>query len=354
MKKIVFVIKNIQGNGAERFVLTLAKAMHDYHNAECHIICFENILEYNVPSIIKLHFFKINKSHAHKKNSVLLDAFILENIGKPDLVLSNLTYSDKILRYSTLDHVYHVIHSHTSIEHYQHRAFLSRWLAKVKLHKLYGIKPAVCVSKGVLTDFIQNIKPAQLPCLIYNPIDKCGVIESALATCDTLLPRQFILHVGKFNEAKRHDRLLRAYALANPEYDLVLLGKGHTMEACQQLAIDLGIHKKVHFLGQIKNPYPIMAKASLFVLASDFEGLPYVLLESISLGIPTISVDCPSGPREVFGDTYAHCLASMSDEALAIKINEALANPTMYRPVLAEQFSLVQAATEYLKLAKKM
>ena len=56
---------------------------------------------------------------------------------------------------------------------------------------------------------------------------------------------------------------------------------------------------KVIFAGFHSNPYPLIKNADLLVLSSDFEGLPTVLLESLSLSTPAISSDCPSGPREI-------------------------------------------------------
>ena len=96
-----------------------------------------------------------------------------------------------------------------------------------------------------------------------------------------------------------------------------------------------------------------MAQASLLVLTSDFEGLSYVLLESISLNVPTISVDCPSGPKEVFGYKYAHCLTDLSDESIALKIMSALFEPKKYTPELNAIFGMKEAASAYLRLCDK-
>lgn len=350
--KVVFIIKNLQGNGAEKYVLTLSKALHYFYNVQCHVVLFNDLVEYEVDESVNLHFVSLDGASSYKQKAEIIDKYVLSKIGVPDLALSNLTYSDKIMRHSTLDNVYHVIHSQTSIEHFAHKNLVSKTLSKLKLRRIYNCKPSICVSHGVHDDFLLNIKPKKESRVIYNPIDEAGLADCLKIKSDTYLPDEYILHVGKFNEAKRHDRLLRAYAHAKPECDLILLGKGHLMDTCKQLAVELNIENKVHFIGHLKNPYPVIKNATLFVLSSDFEGLPTVLLESIVLGVPTISVDCPSGPKEIFGDVYAHCLCNMTDEALAEKIKDAINDSDKYTPKLNEKFSMQHAATSYMKLIK--
>ena len=352
LKKVVFIIKNLQGNGAEKYVTTLSKALHAYYQAECHIICLENIIEHEIDNNIKLHIISIGKSKNHKESCRRVDEYITNNIGTPDLVLSNLTYSDKVMRHSTLPNVFHVIHSISSIEHYGKKGLFSRWLAKLKLRIIYSKKPSICVSLGSYDDFKKNILTKQKLHVIFNPIDCDIVTTRAKEETSLILPPKYIVHVGKFNEAKRQDRLLRAYALIQQqtECDLVFLGRGHTLDACKELSKTLGIQSRVHFIGHVINPYPIIKHADLFVLCSDFEGLPYVILEAVSLGTPIVSVDCPSGPREIIGDEYSHCLCAADPWDLAEKITAALHQGGYFTPRLQEKFSMKYAADEYMKL----
>jgi glycosyltransferase involved in cell wall biosynthesis len=352
MKKIIFVIKNLQGNGAEKFVTTLSKALNEHYQADCHIICLDNKIEHEVDKNTQLHTISVDNSKKYKDICNRIDKYVTDNIGTPDLVLSNLTYSDKIMRYSQLPNVFHIIHSISSIEHYGNKGVLSRLLAKIKLKKIYRNKPSICVSLGSYNDFQKNVHTRKSSYIIFNPIDKDMVNHRAQEKTSLSLPEKYILHVGKFNEAKRQDRLLHAYALIHKytDHELVLLGQGHTFETCKELANTLGIESRVHFMGHVLNPYPIIKHADLFVLSSDFEGLSYVVLEAVSLGVPSISVDCPSGPREIMGNEYSHCLCAADPKALAETIIAALNQRNYFTPRLQEKFSMKFAADEYIKL----
>jgi len=82
----------------------------------------------------------------------------------------------------------------------------------------------------------------------------------------------------------------------------------------------------------VSNPFPYYAAADVFVLPSRSEGLPNVLLEALALGLPTISTDCPSGPREILEDGRYGRLVSVRDPAAFVDaIEEFLKQPEEWR-----------------------
>jgi glycosyltransferase involved in cell wall biosynthesis len=98
--------------------------------------------------------------------------------------------------------------------------------------------------------------------------------------------------VGRLSPEKNHARLIRAFAVIheeNPDTRLVILGGGKLERELNELVMSLGLESAVTLTGQIENPYAIMAASHCFVLSSDYEGQPMVILEARTLGLPVIT-----------------------------------------------------------------
>jgi len=115
-------------------------------------------------------------------------------------------------------------------------------------------------------------------------------------------PGQLLLMMAEFIPRKHHQDALRAFArLGRPHVHLALAGDGPLREPMQQLAADLGISDRVHFLG-FRSDIPALIRASVaLLLPSEREGLPRSILEALSLGVPAIGADI-SGVRDLLGE----------------------------------------------------
>ncbi|WP_168390992.1 glycosyltransferase [Acinetobacter indicus] len=347
-KKVVLAIFTLQGNGAERFALTLAKGLIDAGH-DAHIVYFKDIIDLPIPEGVKTHFFNYQKFRVIPKfmraniAAKAFDKFILNEIGTPDLVLSNLFPVDFVLCKSKLPNVHLVIHNTTSQE------YAGRLDNKMmeQLKKVYLAKPCVAVSQGVEKDFIDIFGAQSQITTIHNPIDVGYVVRTA----EEYLPEieeDYIVNVGKFKQQKRHDILIQAYAQSKVNEKLVLVGTGELLEPSRKLVKDLGIEDKVIFTGFKKNPYPYIKHAKLMVVSSDFEGFSIAILEALALSTPIISTDCPSGPSEVL---EPHQLVPVADiEQLGRKIEEAVTNTKDFHKNLADEFLPQSAIKQYLNL----
>jgi CDP-glycerol glycerophosphotransferase len=102
--------------------------------------------------------------------------------------------------------------------------------------------------------------------------------------------------LGRLSPEKRHDRLIAAFARiasAHPDALLMICGTGPLEDEVQAQIRKLGLGARVHLLGQVANPYPLLEKADICVMSSDYEGQPMVLLEALCLGTPCIGTDIP-------------------------------------------------------------
>jgi len=216
------------------------------------------------------------------------------------------------------------------------RAGLSRWLRVAPMRWIYpAVEQVVCVSEGVLEDTarLAGLTPGQLS-VIRNP-----VVTPRLATLaaegvdhawahDASVP--LILGAGRLTEQKDFDTLIRAFAQlrARTAARLVILGDGRLRPKLQARIDALGVGADVAMPGFTPNPYAWMARATLFVLSSAWEGSPNVLTEALALGTPSVATDCPSGPREVLAGGRFGPLVPVGDaEAMAAAMRDTLAHP---------------------------
>jgi glycosyltransferase involved in cell wall biosynthesis len=96
------------------------------------------------------------------------------------------------------------------------------------------------------------------------------------------------------------------------------MGEGETRPNLEGLSKKLDSEKNVIFPGFLNNPFKLMANSTAFVLSSRYEGFPNVLIEAMALGLPVISTDCPTGPREILGDgEYGLLVENEDSQALA-------------------------------------
>ena len=119
----------------------------------------------------------------------------------------------------------------------------------------------------------------------------------------------------------------------------------------EALARELGVADDVALPGFVLNPFPYMARASLFVLSSAWEGLPGVLIEALACGCPVVSTDCPSGPAEILdGGTYGPLVPVGNERALAEAMLSVLNTPPDREELRARatMFSIEPAVDRYV------
>lgn len=239
------------------------------------------------------------------------------------------------------------------------RAGLSRWMRTAPMRWIYPVvDKVVCVSEGVLEDTarLAGLTAGQLT-VIRNPVVTPRLGELAGESVDHAWAHDdsvpLILGAGRLTEQKDFDTLVRAFAIvrgARPAR-LVILGDGRLRSKLEARINELGLKDDVALPGFTSNPYAWMARADLFVLSSAWEGSPNVLTEALALGIPSVSTDCPSGPREVLADGRFGPLVPVGDAgALGAAMLDTLASPlnadTLRSAVV--EYSQAASAAAYL------
>jgi glycosyltransferase involved in cell wall biosynthesis len=114
--------------------------------------------------------------------------------------------------------------------------------------------------------------------------------------------RQILLGVGRLSEEKNFATLIAIFsrlAPAHPDWDLVILGEGAQRAALSAQVQAGGLGQRVFLPGSVGNMGDWYARASLYAMSSHFEGFPNTLVEAMAYGLPAVSFDCDTGPRDI-------------------------------------------------------
>ena len=178
---------------------------------------------------------------------------------------------------------------------------------------------------------------------LWKGFTNLSVIPNALP----FRPKQFadvsakrLIAVGRMEYQKNFPDLLRIWsrvAPTFPDWELHIYGDGWMLNVLKQQAEELGVASQVTFEGAVSDMETAYASSSIYLMTSHFEGLPMVLLEAQSVGLPAVSYACSSGPRDIITDgedgflvplydetTFAERLSTlMRDEALRTRMGKA-------------------------------
>lgn len=318
-QKVFLLIRYLQRSGAPKILLWLAEnlAMRGY---DVTLYCFSNIVEVDVPKSVRfIHddlsrcgiFSKVNHLRKHLKEvdadiaiSFLLDA----NVYNIFACLGIKTKSVVCERNDPFK------------PHYYKLKFWKPW---------FRLTDGAVFQLPKVAEYYNNIKGKTA--VIPNPVGKADfeVKKSFMKRDDE------IVTVGRIDYfQKRHDVLIEAFAKfldKHPSYHLTIYGGGEDNDVRQikDLIGRLGISKSISLAGAVTNPTEKILNAKMFVLSSDFEGIPNALIEAMSVGLPCISTDCrPGGARLLIEDgKNGLVVPAGDDDALYEKMNYLAGNP---------------------------
>lgn len=250
------------------------------------------------------------------------------------------------------------IHNTMSVER-SHATHLKAKLMPAFAKRSYPLADAiVTVSNGAAEDLARTLAmPRDRIQVIYNPVVNPAMLA---ASREPLNHPWFgrggppvLLATGRMQPQKDYPTLLHAFAkIQKGSARLLILGDGPDRPRITCLVRELGLEDSVAMPGFVDNPYPFMAHAAAFVLSSQWEGLPTVLIEALACGTPILSTDCPNGPREILeGGRYGRLVPVGDVDALAEAMRAVLANPPAPPPPESwGRFRVCTAAAAYASL----
>lgn len=185
--------------------------------------------------------------------------------------------------------------------------------------------------------------------LVYNPIDLKLIekkAENVEKKYENYLKQDYFLQVSRLTQQKQPEHLVDIYYKLKQtgiKEKLYFIGDGEKKEIIKQKIKEYNLENDIILLGQIENPYPFFKNAKLFVHTAKYEGLPTVLLESLALGTPVVSYDCPTGPRDILGKNSEYGeLISLNDKDMFVeKVLELMNSKEKYEKY--KKLSLIRA-----------
>jgi glycosyltransferase involved in cell wall biosynthesis len=301
-KRVLFIINSLAGGGAERVMCTLLRASQgEFGNSQISLLLLDReAAMYDVPRWIEVQQLDCRHSLVRSIWSV----WRALTRAKPDLTVSFLTRSNVAnIIASTLLGIPVVISERVNTSSHLGAgagATVARLLLKATYPKARRI---IAVSQGVADDLQASfgIRRDRMA-VIANPIDVEAIRAQADSGAPVPVESPYAVTMGRLVPNKNFGMLIEAFARSKIAGKLLILGDGPERDALAQQIEMLGLSGRVVMPGFSANPFPTLARAAFYVSPSNAEGFPNSLLEAMSLGLPVISTNCPSGPSEVLAD----------------------------------------------------
>lgn len=334
MEKMSVFIYSMAGGGAERVVSNLLKHLAKHY--ELHLVLQNSRIDYELPKNVILHYLEDSKpfeSGFLKLVKIPLLALKYKALSKKLGIdihfvwMNRPCYIAGLARIFGLKGCFVFNECSTPSVLYQNagiKGAVSKFLLRFLYPKADLIYPN---STGALLDLRDNFDIDETKMrVLYNALDLSSIKQASLEELDESFENGFFLSVGRLDEGKNHELLLRSYAKLRAKRqkvpDLVILGKGVLENHLKSVIKELDLEGCAHLLGFSKNPYKYMSKCKAFVFLSRFEGFANVLIEAMACGALVISSEHKSGAKELIGDDEYGILVPVGDEEASLKALE--------------------------------
>lgn len=280
-----------------------------------------------IERVVSKHIYFFSK----KYNVMLLRKDSLESFYElpQNITIESLQISDKYNMHCKLQRIYQTLKQlfvvRKKLEDYKNeydlvycthvRNLLELYLSGFNLKKViltehgsyYGYNKVYKILKRFLYPKCKYIiSPTSMDYNIYK-LQKCNAIYIANPLSFyherfADLTSKTIVNIGRLTSDKRQDLLLKIWNIVSknyPDWKLKIIGKGECQDSLMQIIEEYKLSQSVEIIEPLKDIESIFLKSSIFAFTSKYEGFGMVLAEAMSCGVPCISFDIPSGPRDI-------------------------------------------------------
>ena len=196
------------------------------------------------------------------------------------------------------------------------------WLRR----QTYPRLAAVVAQTGESAQWLRTHAGARRVTVIPNPVSYPLVRQEPVIKPEQVMGAtrggNMLLAVGRLEPQKGFDRLLAAFAeLAPrfPDWSLAIVGEGNCRSELERQVSELTLENRVFLPGTVGNIGEWYEAVDLYVMTSRFEGFPNTLAEALAHGLPAVSVDCDTGPRDILRHEIDGLLVPRDDHAALVE-----------------------------------
>lgn len=321
MNKIAIVTRSMFGGGAERVIAELIKYF-DSINIECWLITIDDEeVFYQLPKSTVL--IPIGKKSTNKIIDRILRYIKVRQIlkkNKIDIVLSMPEDIGIYVIAALLGTRIPIVVSERNNPWVMPDKMITRLLRVIMYKFANGL---IFQTEMAMSFFSSSIQ--QKGIVLQNPLDIRRIPSAFKGN-----RRKEIVAVGRLTQQKNFKLLIEAFSefyKNNSDYRLIIYGEGKLRDELENLSQKLLPEGKCLLPGKSKEVLKKINDASMFVLSSDYEGMPNVLIEAMAMGMPVISTDCPSGgPKSLIIDGENGILVPVGDKKSLVNAMEKLKN----------------------------
>lgn len=362
VNRLALFIPGFNGGGAENVFVILANYWHS-QGIEVDFLVFsaEGPMRERLNSGVNVRVIQHGNSMLLRRLRIAWEIGRYCRQARPQLLFSTLTYCNISV---VLAKVFFgvgrtrvILREANALDNIRKRGRLHSFLVLALMCGLYRWADAVTAnSEHTIQQMMDSAHVPVRKCqLVRNPVPLQSLVNIKKKRDAPLV----ILGCGRLIPQKDFATLIRAVARVRQSVDcrLVILGEGPEDLQLQQLAMQLGFDDKSFELpGFVSNTEEYYHRASVFALSSKWEGLPNVVLEALSFGVPVVATDCSGGTREVFRENEEDFLVPVGDYvAMAERILSLLDCPrsrSEMQQMIHAEFLTEKVAESYLNLCK--
>lgn len=310
-RRILFVTLSLGGGGAERVVSILSSELAQ-RGEDVHLLLFERSpMEYSLSEKVKVYEFGWPQGWCKLHR-------ICKRIGRMREMVQEIA-PDIIIPFLALPTVYVYLASLgmrdiTFISTVRNNPSLypASPLMRRMVNRITQKSDKIMLQTGEQREYFSDRLNSKI-FVVPNPVK-----QEMLDKDYRYRPQvKKIVSMGRLTKQKNHQLLIKAFAKLSEEVkelSLVIYGEGEERRCLEDLVKELGLSQKISFPGKTSQVSEVLSKADIFVLSSDYEGLPNTLIEAMAVGLPCVSTSCPTGPGDLIQNGREGLLTRVGNE----------------------------------------